>query len=78
MPDPPDGALVVVLVGVGVLVCVGFGVGFVDRVPSRLGADADRRGVGVGVVVFVRVGVAFGAGVVRRGGVEDGVAGMLG
>jgi hypothetical protein len=78
VPDPPDGALVVVLVAVGVLVRVGFGDGFGVRVPSRLGAFVDRRGVGVGVVVFVRVGAALGVGVVRRGGVDDGVPGMLG
>jgi hypothetical protein len=34
--------------------------------------------VGIGVEVFGLVGVAFGAVVVRRGGVDDGVAEELG
>ncbi|WP_460666883.1 hypothetical protein [Kribbella swartbergensis] len=73
VPDPPDGALVV-LVAVGVLVrVVGLGDGFGVRLPSRLGAVVDRRGVGLGLVAFDRVGVAAGFGVVRREGVDAGV-----
>jgi hypothetical protein len=74
VPDPPDGALVVVLVAVGVLVrVVGRGDGFGVRLPSRLGAVVDRRGVGRGLVAFDRVGVTVGFAVVRRGGVDAGV-----
>jgi uncharacterized protein (DUF697 family) len=79
VPVPPEGALVVVLVAVGVLV-VRVGDGFGVRVPARLGADVVRRGVGFGVVAFGRVGVAFGVteGVVRRDGVTGVAAGVLG
>jgi hypothetical protein len=59
--------------GVGVAVRLGFGDGFGDRVPPRLGAVLDRVGAGVGLFVFDRVGV----GVVRRG-VYDGVVGRIG
>ncbi|MGY4765429.1 hypothetical protein ACXC9Q_00770 [Kribbella sp. CWNU-51] len=58
-------------------VWLGFGDGFGDRVPPRLGAVLDRVGAGVGLFVFDRVGVGVGVGVVRRG-VCDGVVGRIG
>jgi len=74
VPDPPDG-WVVVLVGLGVAVWLGFGEGLGVRVASRLGSVVLR--VGFGLVAFGRVGVALGVRVVRRG-VDDGLLGRVG